>query len=253
MELQQSKAKVITDFTFYTGMYHTNQDKPSRPKLKGEKHVSEPLNMKIRRVDKEYPVAFNRIRSKLHPRVNLPVFKRNRNEKIKVFSVESKDRKHKWQKIKNNFKKIKREQLLFGSRKDSQVVLYKPRLKLNFRESPRRQGGSKPPAESSKPEDSSNHKRYRSVNQREEVRKGINSHHGDYLSHEDPRSVARVGGGNRFELPALSRRSDRKRIKISQRGTKRSLPKCFSIGDEDFWSDQQSEDGLNHTIDVDRR
>lgn len=74
----------LRDFTFHKDMYKAYQ--------KGDQEVDQkdPImvgNLKVRRVAKE------------HPKVNLPVFRKNRNEKIKVFSVNAKDRKQKWKNI----------------------------------------------------------------------------------------------------------------------------------------------------------
>ena len=55
-------------------------------------------------MDQDFSQFYCKVRSKVHPRVNLPVFKKNRNKKIKVFSVESKDRKQRWLKMQRNFK-----------------------------------------------------------------------------------------------------------------------------------------------------
>lgn len=92
MEFTTKKTKVITDFTFYTGMYEKEVSQPVKICSRYEPLDLEEKSPNVRRVDQEYPKEFNHIRSKVHPRVNLPVFRRK--QKLKVFSVESKDRKN---------------------------------------------------------------------------------------------------------------------------------------------------------------
>ena len=56
----------------------------------------------------------------------------------------------------------------------------------------------------------------------------------------------------KFELPDLSRRSERKRIRIPQNTGKKKLPGWFSIPDEDDSPSKRTNEknGLNSTLDV---
>ena len=83
----------ISEFTFHKNMYKAAQKSEHDLHDKGFEGSD---SFKIRRVDQEYPQHYEKIRNIAHPKVNLPVFRKNRNEKIKVFSVKSKDRKQKW-------------------------------------------------------------------------------------------------------------------------------------------------------------
>ena len=96
--------------------------------------------------------------------------------KIKVFSVESKDRKQKWQKVKNNFnakfKKIKldhKDKLVFGESKSSILSMHQPKLILNpsFIGQNELVNLKAKLSCSSQENQNSNLKRYKSVNQRE--------------------------------------------------------------------------------------
>ena len=80
------------DFTFHSDMYKVNNKvtKESHPK-----DFKVPSNLKVRKITKN------------HPRVNLPVFRKDRNKQIKVFSVKSNEVKHKKLiLVRRNFMKI---------------------------------------------------------------------------------------------------------------------------------------------------
>mmetsp|Transcript_7093 Transcript_7093/g.6292 ORF Transcript_7093/g.6292 Transcript_7093/m.6292 type:complete len:165 (+) Transcript_7093:96-590(+) len=140
----------------------------------------------VKRVGQEYLQVYDQPRSKIHPRVNLPVFKKNRNLKIKVFSVKSKDRNQKWVRAQNNFlerhqndynkiidfKSTKINEIKSDEEYNSALIAHKPKLRLSSQFSDLvRKVKLKPRLKVSNSEDDSlTMKRYNSVNQRESNR-----------------------------------------------------------------------------------
>lgn len=90
-----NESNFLLDFTFHKNMYKV----PKKCEVDLYQKEAENCNSRVRRVEQEYPKHYERIRNNAHPRVNLPVFRTNRNEKIKVFSVKGKDRNQKWKNI----------------------------------------------------------------------------------------------------------------------------------------------------------
>ena len=103
-------------------------------------------------------------------------------------------------------------------------------------------------------------KRYKSVNQRDVLNYKhandsiiSNKSNNDFLSKLERNSMAKGKNSNDFELPDLSRMSERKRIKISQGSKKKKLPGCFSNLDEDFKEKKQLKREFNNTLDISLR
>lgn len=74
------------------------------------------------------------------------------------------------------------------------------------------------------------------------------------ISHATKMELTQLEGTHldKFELPDLSRRSERKRIKIPQSTCKKKLPGCFSITDDDISprSKLSTKKELNSTLDI---
>lgn len=97
-------------------------------------------------------------------------------------------------------------------------------------------------------------RRYKSVNHRTIARGDY-----DYINNEHVKipvrhNVSQAPNGEKLpiELPELSRRSDRKRIKISQSSCKKKLPMCFSIC-SDATPERPLKKNLNSTLDINFR